>query len=129
MKTAIAASLLVFGLVGAMVDRVAAQAASGPTCLHIVEFGEVAQFFSLPTGGGHAILTGESLTFGDAYTGAGYAKGNEFVFSLAAGLLPGVLEGVIHLNTGKGFGSVAYADTGEIQPLTYSAFSPPCVLP
>jgi hypothetical protein len=75
-----------------------------------------------------AILTGESITFGDAYTGSGYAVGNEFVFTLASGLLPGVLEGVLNLNTGKGFGSVTYADTGEIQTLSYSAFSPPCVL-
>lgn len=129
MKMPIAVGLLVFGLMGAMVDRVAAQATSGPTCLHIVEFGEIAQFFSLSTGGGQAILTGESITFGDAYTGAGYAKGNEFVFSLAAGLLPGLIEGVLDLNTGQGFGSVTYADTGAIEALTYSAFAPPCVLP
>jgi len=127
MKTLIAVSLLVFGLLGVMTDRAAAQA-SGPTCLHIVELEEIAQFFSLGTGGGQAILTGESITFGDAYTGSGYVVGNEFVFSLASGLLPGVLEGVLSLSTGKGFGSVTYADTGEIQTLSYSAFSPPCVL-
>ena len=127
MKTMIAVSLLVFGLLGVMTDRAAAQA-SGPMCLQIVELKEITRFFSLPTGGGQAILTGESLTYGDAYTGSGYVVGNEFVFSLASGLLPGVLEGVLSLDTGKGFGSVTYADTGEIQTLSYSAFSPPCVL-
>ena len=127
MKTLIAVSLLVFGLLGVMTDRAAAQV-SGPTCLHIVEFQEIGQFFVLPTGGGQVIVTGESLTFGDAFTGSGYVKGNEFVFSLASGLLPGLLEGVISLNTGKGSGSVTYADTGEIQTLSYSAFSPPGVL-
>jgi hypothetical protein len=55
--------------------------------------------------------------------------GNEFVFSLASGLLPGVLEGVLNMTTGKGFGSVTYADTGEIQTLSYSAFSPPAFSP
>lgn len=127
MKTLIAVSLLVFGLLGVMTDRAAAQA-SGPMCLQIVELKEITRFFSLPTGGGQAILTGESLTYGDAYTGSGYVVGNEFVFSLASGLLPGVLEGVLSLDTGKGFGSVTYADTGEIQTLSYAAFSPPCVL-
>ena len=50
-------------------------------------------------------------------------------FSLASGLLPGLLEGVINMNTGKGSGSVTCSDTGKIETLTYSAFSPPCVLP
>ena len=127
MKTLIAVSVLAFGLLVAATERAEAQA-TGPTCLHIVEFEEIAQFFALGTGGGQAVLTGESITFGDAYTGSGYAKGNEFIFSLASGLLPGVLEGVLNLTTGKGFGSVTYADNGEIQSLSYSAFAPPCVL-
>jgi hypothetical protein len=49
MKMLIAVSLLVFGLLGMMTDRAAAQA-SGPSCLHIVELEEVARFFALPTG-------------------------------------------------------------------------------
>jgi hypothetical protein len=72
MNALIAVSLLVFGLLGVMTDRAAAQA-SGPTCLHIVEFEEIAQFFSLPTGGGQAILTGESITFG-ALRGSEWVK-------------------------------------------------------
>lgn len=127
MKAAIAVSLLAFGLLGAMSAPVAAQV-TGPVCLRIVEFDEVAQFFVLPTGGGQAILTGESLTFGDAYSGSGYLVGSDFSFSVMSGLLPGLLEGVVDLNTGAGSGSVTFADTGESQAVSYATFSPPCVL-
>jgi hypothetical protein len=94
MKALILVGSLTLCLLGAMTTPAAAQA-SGPRCLSIVEFEEVAQFFTLPTEGGQYILTGQSLTFSDAYTGSGYlttglTAGN-FVFSLASGLLPGVL--------------------------------------
>jgi hypothetical protein len=132
MKALILVGSLTLCLLGAMRTPVAAQA-SGPRCLSIVEFEEVAQFFTLPTEGGQYILTGQSLTFSDAYTGSGYlttglTAGN-FVFSLASGLLPGVLEGVLNLSTGQGSGSVTFADTGEIRTLNYVLFSPPCVRP
>lgn len=126
MKTLIAMSLLAFCVLGVMTAPAAAQA-SGPHCLFIVELEEVAQFFALPTGGGQAMLTGQSVTFDDAYTGSGYVLGTDFVFSLASGLLPGLLEGIISLTTGKGVGSITFADTGEIQSLTYSTLSPPCL--
>jgi hypothetical protein len=124
MKTFVV-SLVALCLLAAMPAQVAAQA-SGPLCLFIVEFDEVAQFFALPTGGGQLILTGESVTFGDAYTGSGYVTGSDFTFSVASGLLPGLLEGVISLGTGQGFGSATLVDAGKIVPLTYSFFSPPC---
>jgi hypothetical protein len=125
MKTLIAVSLLAFCGVGVMTAPVAAQV-SGPHCLFITELEEVAQFFALPTAGGQAILTGQSITFEDAYTGSGYIRGNDFIFSLASGLLPGLLEGIVNLTTGQGLGSITFADTGEIQSLTYSTFAPPC---
>jgi hypothetical protein len=125
MKSLIVMSAVALSLLGPMTPPAAAQA-TGPICLRIVEFEEVAQFFVLPTGGGHAILTGENLSFGDAYSGAGYATGNNFVFSAVSGLMPGVLEGTINVSTGQGFGSVTFSDTGQIQNVTYSAFAPPC---
>ena len=125
MKTLIVVSALALSLLGLRTAPAAAQAA-GPFCLRIVEFAEVAQFFVLPTAGGHVILTGENISFGDAYSGAGYVTGNDFVFSAVSGLMPGVLEGVIHLGTGQGFGSVTFGDTGQIQNVTYATFSPPC---
>jgi hypothetical protein len=125
MKTLIALSLLVFCVLGVMTAPAAAQA-SGPHCLFIAELEEVAQFFALPTGGGQAILTGQSLTFDDAYTGSGYVTGNDFVFSLASGVLPGLLEGIISLTTGTGVGSVTFADTGQMLAATYSILPPPC---
>jgi opacity protein-like surface antigen len=128
MKALIVASLLAFCLLGWMAAPAAAQVV-GPLCLRIVEFGEIAQVFALPTGGGQMIVTGKSLTFGDAYTGAGYLEGTDFAFTLATGLLPAVLEGGLNLNTGQGQGSITFVDTSEIQNLTYAIFSPPCVLP
>lgn len=125
MKTAMVVSLVALCLLAVMPAPVAAQA-SGPLCLSIVEFDEVAQFFALPTGGGQVILTGQSVTFGDAYTGSGYVTGSDFTFSVASGLLPGLLEGVISLGTGQGFGSATLVDTGDIVLLTYSLFAPPC---
>jgi len=128
MKALIVMGTLCVCLLGAMTVPRAAEAA-GPQCLRIVEFGEVAQFFTLPAGGGQFILTGQSLTFGDAYTGSGYLTPGDFVFTLASGLLPGVLEGILTLGTGKGTGSVTFADTGEIRALNYVLFAPPCVRP
>lgn len=125
MKTLIVVSTLTLSLLGLTTPPAAAQA-TGPICLRIVEFDEITQFFALATGGGQLILTGESLTFGDAYSGAGYLIANDFVFSAASGLLPGLLEGVISLSTGQGFGSVTFADTGTIVNLTYTIFAPPC---
>jgi hypothetical protein len=128
MKTPIVVILLGLCLLAATNGPAFAQA-SGPTCLHIVEFAEVVRLFALPTGGGQAILTGESVTFGDAYSGSGYVTGNSFVFTLVSGLLPGLLEGTLNLGTGTGSGSATLSDTGDIQSLSYSAFAPPCVLP
>jgi hypothetical protein len=128
MKALIVVSLLGFCLLGVMTASASAQAI-GPSCLNIAEFAEVAQFFALPTGGGQLILTGQSLTFGDAYTGSGYLVGSDFTFSVASGLLPGLLEGVLNLSTGQGVGSVTFADTNEIQALTYSLSPPPCAAP
>ena len=125
MKTLIVVSTLALSLFGLMTAPVAAQA-TGPFCLRIVEFDEVAQFFALATGGGQVILTGENITFGDAYSGAGYLTGNDFVFSAVSGLLPGLLEGVINLGSNQGFGSVTFADTGKIESVTYATFAPPC---
>ena len=125
MKTVIVVSVLMLCLFGVMTSPAAAQAI-GPICLRIIEFQEVAQFFALLTGGGQLILTGESITFGDAYSGSGYLSGSDFVFSVMSGLLPGLLEGVINLGTQQGFGSVTFADSGSIQNLTYATFSPPC---
>jgi hypothetical protein len=125
MKTLIVVSALALSLVGVMTAPAAAQA-TGPFCLRIVEFDEVAQFFALATGGGQVILTGENITFGDAYSGAGYQIGGDFVFTAVSGLLPGVLEGVIRLGTGQGFGSITFSDTGVIQNVTYATFPPPC---
>jgi hypothetical protein len=115
-------------LLGAIITPAAAQV-GGPRCLRMVEFEEIAQFFTLPTGGGQYILTGQSLTFGDAYSGSGYLTAGRFVFSFASGLLPGLLEGVINVGTGQGSGSVTFSDTGEIRALNYVLFSPPCVRP
>src|SRR5262245_6768318 len=126
MRTWILVSTLALSLLGLMTPPAAAQAV-GPFCLRIVEFDEVAQFFVLPTAGGQVILTGENISFGDAYSGAGYVTGNDFVFSAVSGLLPGVLEGIIRLGTDHGFGSVTFSDTGTIQNVTYATFSPPCV--
>lgn len=128
MKTLIVVMLLAFCLLTVMTSRVSAQA-SGPTCLHIVEFEEIVRIFALPTGGGQFILTGESLTFGDAFTGSGYMAGNDFIFSLASGLLPGLLEGALNLKTGNGSGSATFADTGEIHTLRYASSGASCVLP
>jgi hypothetical protein len=128
MKALIVVSLLASCLLWVRTAPVAAQA-SGPTCLRIVEFEEVLQVFALPTGGGQFILTGASLTFGDAFTGSGYVAGSDFIFSLASGFLPGFLEGVLSLNTGKGFGSATFADSGETESLRYSIFELPCTLP
>lgn len=125
---AILVGALTVCLLGAMMTPAAAQI-GGPRCLRIVEFEEIAQFFTLPTGGGQYILTGQSLTFSDAYTGSGYLAAGNFVFSLASGLLPGVLEGVLNPSTGQGSGSVTFADNGEIRALNYVLFSPPCVRP
>jgi hypothetical protein len=124
MKTLMVVGLLAFCLLGVMAAPVAAQVI-GPTCLNIVEFEETARFFALPTGGGQLILTGHSLTFGDAYSGSGYVSGVQFVFTLASGLLPGLLEGTIDLSTNQGAGSVTFADTSEIVPLTYSIVACP----
>jgi hypothetical protein len=55
--------------------------------------------------------------------------GSDFTFSVASGLLPGLLEGVLNLSTGQGVGSVTFADTNEILPLTYSLSAPPCAAP
>ncbi len=125
MRTLIVVSTLVLGLFGLMTAPAAAQA-TGPICLRIVEFDEVAQFFALATGGGQLVLTGENITFGDAYSGAGYLIGNDFVFSVVSGLLPGLLEGVINLGSRQGFGSITFADTGKIESVTYATFAPPC---
>ncbi len=103
MKTLIVVSTLALSLFGLMTAPVAAQA-TGPFCLRIVEFDEVAQFFALATGGGQVILTGENITFGDAYSGAGYLIGSDFVFSAVSGLLPGLLEGVINLGSNRASG-------------------------
>jgi hypothetical protein len=124
MKALIVVSLLVFLVLGMSAPGVAQ--VSGPRCLQIVEFTEVAQFFTLPTGGGQFILTGQSLTFGDAYTGSGYLAGGDFVFTFASGLLPGLFEGTINVSTGQGSGSATFSDSGKIQFLTYKLFPPPC---
>jgi hypothetical protein len=127
MKGLIVVSLLACCGLGMMAAPSRAEAV-GPFCLQIVEFGEVAEFFALATGGGQLIVTGKSLTFGDAYTGAGYIEGNDLVFSLTTGLAAAVLEGGINLNVGAGLGSATFIDTGQIQDLTYRLFTPPCVL-
>jgi hypothetical protein len=127
MKTAIAVSLLACCVLGALTAPAAAQLL-GPHCVEIVEFGEVAEFFGLGTGNGQLIVTGKSLTFGDAYTGASYIEGSIIAFTLAIGMLPAVLEGAINLSNGQGLGSITFIDTSESQSLTYRLFSPPCVL-
>jgi len=128
MKTLIVVSLLAFWVLGATVTPVAAQLATGPRCLQIVEFAEVVEFFVLFTGGGQLILTGKSLTFGDAYSGAGYVDGADVVFSFFSGLLPGMLQGRVTIATGDGSGTIIYADNSQIQELTFKSFAPPCVL-
>ena len=125
MKTLIVVSLLAFCVLGAMMTPVAAQAA-GPFCLQVLEFGDVAEVFALPTGGGQLILTGKSLTFADAYSGAGYVDGTDFVFTLSSGLLPGFMEGRLNIGTGDGLGSITFVDNNEIQGLTFKFFAPPC---
>jgi hypothetical protein len=125
MKTLVVVNALVLCLLGLMTAPAEAQA-TGPVCLRIVEFGEVARFFALATGGGQVILTGENLSFGDAYSGAGYFTDDDFVFSVVSGLLPGLLEGVINQNTGQGAGSISFTDTGQTESVTYTAFTPPC---
>jgi hypothetical protein len=127
MKLPIAVSLLVCCVFGAMTAPAGAQLL-GPHCLEIVEFGEVAEFFGLGTGKGQLIVTGKSLTFGDAYTGSSYIEGNVLAFTLAIGIVPAVLEGAINLSNGQGLGSITFIDTSEAQALTYRLFSPPCVL-
>jgi hypothetical protein len=127
MKALIVVSLLALCLLGLMTASASAQA-GGPVCLRIIEFDEIAQFFFLPTGGGQVVLTGMSVTFGDAYSGSGYVSGNEFTFSLSSGLLPGLLEGVVNLASNEGAGSATFADTGDNLPLTYSISSPPCAV-
>ena len=129
MKTLIVVSVLVFAVavLGVMTAPAEAQAA-GPICLQVVEFGEIAEFFALPTGGGQLILTGKSLTFGDAYSGAGYVEGSDFAFTLTSGLLPGIMEGALNTSTGNGLGSITFVDTNEIQTLTFKFFAPPCVI-
>jgi hypothetical protein len=127
MKVPIAVSLLACCVLGAMTAPAVAQT-TGPHCVEIVEFGEVAEFFGLGTGKGQLIATGKSITFGDAYTGASYIEGNVIVFTLAIGLVPAVLEGQINLSNGQGHGSIIFLDTSEGQALTYRLFSPPCVL-
>lgn len=128
MKTLIGVSLLAFCVLGAMMTPVAAQQVTGPRCLQIVEFGEAVEFFVLSTGGGQLILTGKSLTYGDAYSGSGYVDGPDFFFSFFSGLLPGLLQGQITISTGDGSGTVIYADNNQIQELTFKSFAPPCVL-
>ena len=128
MKTLIVVSLLAFCVLGAMMTPVAAQQATGPRCLQIVEFAELVEFFVLPTGGGQLILTGKSLTYGDAYSGSGYVDGPDVAFTFFRGLLPGMLQGSIKISTGDGIGTVIYADNNQIQELTFKSFAPPCVL-
>ena len=127
MKTLIVVSLLAFCVLGAMMAPGAAQAA-GPFCLQIVEFAEVAELFTLSTGGGQLILTGKSLTYGDAYSGSGYIEGADVFFTFFSGLLPGMLQGSLKLATGDGIGTVIFVDNNQIQELTFKSFGPPCVL-
>ena len=128
MKTLIVVSLLACCVLGVMMTPVAAQQATGPVCLQIVEFAEAVEFFVLSTGGGQLILTGKSVTYGDAYSGAGYIEGGNVFFTFFSGLLPGMLQGSLKLATGDGIGTVIYADNNEIQELTFKSFAPPCVL-
>jgi len=125
---AILVGALTVCLLGAIMTPAAAQV-GGPRCLRIVEFEEIAQFFELPTAGGQFILTGQSLTFGDAYTGSGYLDAGNFVFTFASGLLPGLFEGIINVGTGLGGGSVTFSDNNEIRSVRYVLFSPPCIRP
>jgi hypothetical protein len=127
MKSLIVVSLLALVVLGSMTP-VTAQQATGPSCLQIVEFAEVVEFFVLRTGGGQLILTGKSLTYGDAYSGAGYIDGADVNFTFFSGLLPGMLQGSLKLATGEGIGTVVYADNNQIQELTFKSFAPPCVL-
>jgi hypothetical protein len=128
MKMLIVVSLLASGVLGATLTPVAAQQAIGPSCLQIVEFAELVEFFVLPTGGGQLILTGKSLTYGDAYSGSGYLAGPDVNFTFFSGLLPGMLQGTIKIATGNGIGTVVYADNNQIQELTFKSSAPPCVL-
>jgi hypothetical protein len=128
MKTLIVVSLLAFCVLGALMTPVAAQQITGPRCLQIVEFGELVEFFVLPTGGGQLILTGKSITYGDAYSGSGYVDGTDVVFSFFSGLLPGLLQGQVTISTGDGTGTVIFVDNNQIQELTFKSFAPPCVL-
>jgi hypothetical protein len=128
MKTLIVVSVLAFCVLGATTTPVAAQQASGPRCLQIVEFAELVELFVLPTGGGQFILTGKSLTYGDSYSGSLYVEGTEVLFTVFSGLLPGMLSGTLTIATGDGFGAVIFADTNQIQELTFKSFAPPCVL-
>jgi hypothetical protein len=130
MKTPIVASLLALCVLGATMTPVAAQQASGPVCLQIVEFAEVIELFVLPTGGGQAILTGKSLTFEDSYSGsAAVILDGEFItFTAVNGFLPGMLGGILQTTTGDGFGTVTFADNNQTQNLEFKAFAPPCVL-
>ena len=128
MKTLIGVSVLAFCLLGAMMTPVAAQQGTGPRCLQIVEFSELVEFFLLPTGGGQLILTGKSITFGDAYSGSGYVDGPDVVFSFFSALLPGMLQGRVTQSTGDGTGTVIFVDNNQIQELTFKFFAPPCVL-
>jgi hypothetical protein len=126
MKTLIVVSVLAFCVLGAMMTPVAAQQATGPICLEIVEFAEVVELFVLSTGGGQLILTGKSLTYGDAYSGAGYVEGPDVFFTFFSGLLPGMLQGKLTIDTGDGIGTVVFADTNQIENLTFKSFAPPC---
>ena len=128
MKTLIVVSLLAFCVLGAMMTPVAAQQATGPICLQIVEFAEVVELFALPTGGGQMILTGRSLTYNDAYTGSGYVEGINVIFTLVSGSLPGMLSGVIIKDTGDGIAGVTFADNNQTQLVALKSFAPPCVL-
>jgi hypothetical protein len=125
MKTPITVTVLVLLAAGPLVGAAAAQAAS-PFCLYVTAFDEHVEMFALPIGGGQYVLTGRSLTFGDAYSGSGYAEGDLAEISLVSGLAPATVQATLALSTGGGDGFITFLDSGDIVDTGYEAYSPPC---
>lgn len=125
MKAAIIVTMLVVLAAGPVVDGAAAQVV-GPFCLYVTAFDEHVEMFALPTAGGQYILTGRSLTFGDAYSGSGYAEGDLAEISLVSGLAPATVQATLALGTGSGSGFMTFLDNGEIVDTGYEMYPSPC---
>jgi hypothetical protein len=125
MKTVITMTMLVLLAAGPLVGAASAQAVI-PFCLFGVAFDEHVEMFALPTGGAQYVLTGRSLTFGDAYSGSGYAEGDLAEISLVSAFAPATVQATLTLSTGIGNGFITLLDIGEIVDTAYELYAPPC---